>query len=121
MEFGIGSPVWQFDQNNRVYREGYSAPIWRKHWRKKEVTGETARSWVVGNGSPRHGGFKLSKADVAKGTYDRSLIALSESDIDKAAWVHDNRYKISSAIDRLNDYDILQKVAELVGYKERAQ
>jgi hypothetical protein len=120
-EFGIGSPVWAYDENHRVYRDGKSAPVWREHWRKKQVKGETSRSWVVGEGNPRYGGFKLSKAEIASGTYDKSTIALSEQDIDRAQWVRDNRYRITGAVDRLSDYYILQQVAKLVGYEERAK
>jgi hypothetical protein len=117
-EFGIGSTVWVFDENHRVYRDGKSAPVWREHWRRKQVKGETSRSWVVGDGDRRYGGLKLAKAEVVAGTYDRSVIALSEQDIDRAEWVRENRYIISGVIDRLNDYYILQQVAMIVGYKE---
>ena len=44
---------WFFDVNHRVYpKDGnhFSAsPIWREHWRRREVVGETTRSWLVGS------------------------------------------------------------------------
>lgn len=39
--------VWVFDINRRVYPEGGGigrSPIYREHWRKVAVTGQTSRS-----------------------------------------------------------------------------
>ncbi len=49
---GIGSTVWIFDENHRVYVKGaghFSAGhlIYREHWRPTNITSETRVSWVL--------------------------------------------------------------------------
>ena len=109
----IGDPVWVFYENHRVYRparpgeDGFrGGPIWRAHWQKQTVVGETARSWVLGDGSK-----------VPKKGADHGLFAFSEADIDKRAWVHENRHHISRVVGLIEDHDLLRKVAELIGYE----
>lgn len=44
----IGSTLWEFDQNHRVYGPNRGAPIYAKHFRETVITGETPLSWLVG-------------------------------------------------------------------------
>jgi hypothetical protein len=44
--------VWLYDTNRRIYPEGGGSPIWRKHWRRFEIVGETARSWLLDKPAP---------------------------------------------------------------------
>ena len=103
--------VWVFDENRRVYTEPKEGTlwtgsncIWREHWRKVDIVGETSRSWVADNGRtiPKSGGRSIS---------------FSEEEIDRAAYVYENKYKIGDAVRDLNDYDLLKQVAALVGYQ----
>lgn len=97
--------LWVFDINRRVYPKNKtisSAPIWREHWVRREIVGETSRSWIdkFGNKYPKKGG--------------RGVL-FSQEEIDKAAWVHENRHRIRDEIQWI-DYETLKKVAELIGY-----
>lgn len=107
----VGDTVWVFDQNRRIYpKDRQGGPIWSEHWRPEKITGETSRSWIIGNHAWTQ--KKLPKKGAAP-----FRVAYSQEEIDKAAWVHDNRYRLSHEIDRCEDYDTLKKVAELVGYR----
>lgn len=48
----VGTDVWIFDRNRRVYRKNdrgysYGAPLYREKWVRLKIVGETSRSWVV--------------------------------------------------------------------------
>lgn len=110
---GVGSTVWVFDINRRVYRErkpgekyAVGAPIWREHWVPRKIVGETVRSWVLVQGGR-----------VPKKGADPHLFSFSEADIARRAWVHDNRHLIERAVGRVCDYDTLRSVAALIGYE----
>jgi hypothetical protein len=119
----IGSVVWFFDENRRVYPEDEngkvkfgSPPIWREHWVKRYVVGETSRSWIIGlsamKSDPRYG-QKCPKADIGK------RYALSEAEIDARAYCEEHSYQISLRVARLRtaaDAEILRQIASLVGY-----
>lgn len=96
---------WVFDQNRRVYPKGErgGGPIWREHWRRVEIVGETSRSWVT------ECGRKVSK----KGG---SGISFSQEEIDQQAWIQDNRHKIGDRVERCRDFKVMKAIADLVGY-----
>ena len=108
--------VWVFDENRRVYRkdkDGKSlgaGPIWREHWREMKITGETSRSWIT----------EWDRKIPKKG-FNPRFVCFSEEEIDRNAWIKENRNKIARVIERHNDYDLLQKVAQLIGYKEEEE
>jgi hypothetical protein len=111
----VGSNVWLFDENRRKYRErkpgelyAGGGPIWREHWAPRQIVGETSRSWIL-NG-PRC--EKIPKKGV-----NLSVVAFSEADIDRRAWVNDNKYLIERAVGRINDFELLQRVAAMVGFE----
>lgn len=96
----IGMPVWFFDVNRRVYDKNSDAlmfgrPIWREHWVKKEIVGETARSWLVDTCGGRHD-LKWAVKYPKKG-WPHNL-ALSEHEIDEAAFVEDNRVRVADMV-----------------------
>ena len=108
--------VWIFDINRRVYQPTPSGqkwtssgpPIYRKHWVKHEVVGETKRSYITKCGAkvPKTGGRGY---------------ALSEREVDLDVWRHDNRYKICRQIEMMQDTELLMKVAELIGYQSNSE
>lgn len=78
--------IWKFDHNRRVYErdamtgKAIGSPIWRKHWVKYKVEGETSRSWII-----ECGRTKVSKK---KPNEDYNLTyAFSEEQIDMLAEV----------------------------------
>ena len=100
---------WYFDENRRVYanRSAFTSPIWREHWRKAEVVGETSRSWVVGRG---YGSTKIPK----KGPLPRGW-ARSEAEVDERCWEHEHRHRIQQQLNWM-DVGVLRQVAQLIGY-----
>ncbi len=108
---GIGSTVWIFDQNRRVYRKTGSSrgPVWREHWRPEKIIGETSRSWIVGQG--------WNETKIPKKGWNPRAVCFGEAEIDRQAFVVEHAYRISDLVRRLDDYDTLKKIAEMVGYK----
>lgn len=109
----VGMKVWRFDMNRREYERdargrAVGGPIWRKHWVEEQIVGETRVSWIVGPEwmrEPR----QLSRAlKVPKKDWPGSL-AVSEEDIDKAAYV-EGRHRIAERIRDCRDYDTLKAV-----------
>jgi hypothetical protein len=124
-ELAIGSTVWIFDAERRVYAKEkmspgklwYSgAPIWREHWRPTAIVGETRVSWILGHDR----GQKISKRDLAAGTVRGALT--SEADLDAACYVNDHAHKIADRVQRISGglaaAETLRKIATLVGYEE---
>lgn len=104
--------IWYFDVNHRVHRRdangrAYGGPIWREYWRKLNIISDTTRSWVASNG------MKIPKSGA-----DSRSFAFSLDDIERRAWVEENRHRIADSIRRLDNYEKLMAVADAVGYKE---
>lgn len=113
----VGDIVYIFDHNHRVYPEDRSlgsGPIYREHFVKRQIVGETTRSWLVS--------FEGSKPDSrcvtkhAKKELRNGLYTLEQ--IDEEVYMHENRYHIAQAVHHV-DYATLKKIAELINYKER--
>lgn len=106
----VGDPVWVFDINIRKYRKdengrSFGGPIWREHWRQQEIVGETSRSWITNFGA------KILKSG-AKG------VAFSVEEVEREAFVQENRHLIAAGVRDVKDYGLLKKIADLIGYKE---
>ncbi|MBX9604649.1 MAG: hypothetical protein K2Y51_00390 [Gammaproteobacteria bacterium] len=122
-ELKIGDTVYFFDVNYRVYppkKPGdmfYSGPpIYRKHWREREIVGETSRSWVVG---------PLTTKIPKKGPPPRGWL-YSPEDVERNVWINDHRRNIVRAVEKIDarapgGYELLRQMAELVGYKEEGE
>lgn len=109
--------VWIFDINRRIYKPKepgrlYSSgpPIWREHWRKRAITGETKRSWITEYGQ------KIPKKDA-----DPRAFCFSEEEIDRMAWIVDNRHRLARHIESLLDFEKMKQIAEIVGYQEEPE
>ena len=105
---GIGSTIWMFDNNRRIYPKPRSAsgggPIYREHWRPVTIEGETSRSWVTswyGNKVPKRG--------------PRHGVAFTEAEVNADVWAHDHRYKIVRMVE-LCEVETLKAIAQAVGY-----
>ena len=115
-EIGVGSTIWVFDINRRSYAKPeqghiWGQNIWREHWGPRKIVAETGRSWVL----DRPDGLKVPK----KGA-DPSRFAFSQLDIDRRAWIEDNRHSIERAVGRVQGYELLQSVAKLIGYQSKS-
>lgn len=100
---GIGSTIWVFDSNRRVYGDSKSGPIYREHWVPRKIEGETSRSWIVG------WNHKIPK----KGCLG---VAFTEREVEDSVWFHEHRYKIGSQVQSLQCIETLRAVAKLIGY-----
>jgi len=116
----IGDIVYIFDINHRVYppkgSDGYShgSPIYREHFQKRQIVGETTQSWIVA--------FEGSSPDVRYATKHKKkeprngLYTLEQ--VEEQVWLHNNRYWVEEAM-RGADYATVKKIAALLNYKER--
>jgi hypothetical protein len=105
--------VWVFDCNRRVYPakapgEIGGSPIYREHWVKREIIGETTRSWLIDSYNYTN---KIPKRNA-----DPRRFLFSEKDVDDNVWCNDHRYKIYRLIPTLSP-EKLRQVAELIGYE----
>jgi hypothetical protein len=105
--------IWIFNLNRRVYRKRngrpYGPPIWIEHWEEAKVAGETSRSWVTNTGV---------KVPKKLKQIHNSMFCFSLEEIEERAWIKENAHKIADAVQRVNSYEILKTVAEIVGYRE---
>lgn len=108
----IGSAIWIFDQNRRIYPKAgkgrlwaSGGPIYREHWTPAKITGETSRSWIT----DRYG-RKIPKKGEHPG------VAFTQKEVDDAVWMHDHRYRVSELAARCQDVEIVRQIAKLVGY-----
>jgi hypothetical protein len=108
---GVGSPVWVFDENHRIYAKDANGkclgggPIWREHWVKQSIRGETSRSWLTNFGRK-----------IPKKNWDVTVIAFDTAAIDEQAFVHNHRYRISGRVASCYDAVALRTIAAIVGY-----
>jgi hypothetical protein len=105
--------VWVFDENRRVYPKKEpgdlsASPIYREHWVKHPIIGETARSWLIG---PTWRPTKIPKRGA-----DPHLVLFNEKDVNDNVWCNIHRYQIQRLIPTLSP-DQLRQVAELIGYE----
>jgi hypothetical protein len=107
--------IWVFDRNRRIYPVTAPgelplsrSPIYREHWVKREIIGETTRSWLIGP--------TWSPVKVPKRGADHRRFLFNEKDVDDNVWVNDHRYRIERLIPTLSP-EKLRQVAELIGYE----
>jgi hypothetical protein len=114
----IGDTIYYFDQNHRVYEEdengkSFGGPIWIKHWRERKIIGETKVSWLVGfEWKPD----KVNKKKLAAG--ELGNYCASWDQIEEAAWVHANRWKIVRLLEWERSYDKIKEIAKILDYEE---
>lgn len=113
LDLEIGQKVWIFDPDYRAYsKEDRGAPIFRAKFRERYVTDQTRVSWILSyepNLPEWNKGTKYKKKDA------HLHIFISEEEIDKKCWVHENRHKIAEAVSRrCNDYDKLKAIEAIL-------
>jgi hypothetical protein len=112
--------IWVFDDCRREYTtptpeerkagKVWGHIIWKSHWVKLEVEGETSRSWLTSRG------HKVPK----KGANPRQYL-FSELEVDQAAWKHDHNHKIVQKLERCVGVpaEQLDAIAAIIGYEVR--
>ena len=112
----VGDPSWFFDVNRRVYRKdangrSMAGPIWAEHWREYAITGETSRSWIVGNA-------EYEQAKLPKNQVRWSGYVLNREAIEFSVWVHNHAHRICEKVRGTSDYATLRQIAALIGYEQ---
>jgi len=103
--------IWVFDENRRVYPKEGGRCIWREHWVKRKVVGETKRSWILE-------GYGRVREKVSKSSPLTHLYAFSEEEVSQKAWVHDNAIKICERV-RNASYQQLMDISKIINYGEQ--
>lgn len=109
MNLQIGSTVWFFDINRRIYpKDGGIGrrPIWREHWRPEKISSETSRSWVT----------EWDRKIPKKGPLPHG-VAICEEEIQRLGFIEEHRWRIAEHVRSVRDYDTLRMIADLCGYK----
>lgn len=108
----IGSTVWIFDEDHRVYPKDKrfgSGPIYREHFRPEIIDGETRTSWLIGSKQWR-------KSDWIRINKKNPQCCVSIEEVEGRVWAQEHRHRILQ-LAQTSDYETLRKIAELVGYK----
>lgn len=110
---GIGSTLWLFDGNRRVYGPDRRT-VYREHFRPIVVFGETKQSWLCGE---KWAPIRVNKKTMqTKGEYGVSPhVFTSKAEIDDDCWLHDKRRDIDRALMLCNDPAVLRQIAALLG------
>ena len=124
-DFKVGDEVYLFDQNRRVYTRADkgckwsgSKVIFREHFVKYKIVGETSRSWLIGVEWRPDKYPKNRKNDNPKWWGGRFYTA---EEVDEACWIEANRVVLADAVRFCDDIGKLKQVAALVEYKEQAE
>jgi hypothetical protein len=115
----IGSTVWVFDSNRRVYAKppgpGHTSggPIWREHWVERKVVGETRVSWITGRGE------RLPKRRGCEAFSRGYLVSVEE--IDLACYANEHAHRIATVMRNLTERNprVLAQIATLLGYEPK--
>lgn len=123
-ELRVGSTVWVFDQNHRVYpptpkgRLCSDGPIYREHWVARQIVGDNKATWLL------NGGHKVPKRKDPDAIHlktrgrDRNLrVAVSLQEVDDDCWANDRRRDVVRAVERC-DIAALRQIAGLLGVEE---
>ena len=103
-KLGIGSTIWRFDESHRIYyKDRDGGPDYRSFWCECRITGETSRSWIIGNWGkcPKNG--------------EHYGWALTAQEVDDDVWAKYERHRIVMCVERC-DVATLRRVALIVGY-----
>jgi hypothetical protein len=112
---GVGSTIWRFDPNRRVYPKPETGrilpscgPIYREHWVPVVITGETSRSWLWGHRRD----VKIPKRGPHPG------FAFTQEEVDDDVWARASRHRVSRAVEHCQDVTKLRQVAAILGVEE---
>ncbi len=120
-ELHVGSTVWIFDYNHRVYAKDASGrsiggPIWREHWVPYKITGETRVSWITDRGKFPKKPNKRGLFMMSQGMYSALEVAPYPEYIDNEEWRNTHARIIAERV-RAADVATLRRIAEIIGYE----
>jgi hypothetical protein len=114
---GVGSTVYLFDQNCRVYQKNEDGraigpPIWIEHWRPYKIVGENRMMWLLEGGEkfPKKNGTRTA----ARGGYTGMTVATSWEAVKEQEWLHVHRYSIARAVERCQDISTLRQISAIL-------
>ena len=127
-EIAIGTRLWRFDENRRVYSERgiRGMIIYAEHFVAGYVVGETPGKWLCASSrdadiaSHPNSTIHVNKKTLrepARGGFSGAQWFTDEGR-DANIWAKHHRPRIVSALERCRDADVLKKVAILLGYDE---
>ena len=113
----IGKDVWIKDENQREYVLGRSNPVYRKHFRRVQIVGETSRSWLLE--SPSYDQLKLDKKTLMLrppgGQYGLSAqVWLSEQAVEDDIFMQDKRGEVSRAVLACRDATAFREIVAVL-------
>jgi hypothetical protein len=117
-----GDKVWIFDSNRRIYRDNegnkIDSPFYRSHFVERYIVGETKQSWLIGyeTSSPTDRTvLRVNKKNmIVKGHALGQHLYLSEDEIDKECWLHENKYRIIESLRYVHNYELFKAIDELL-------
>lgn len=110
--------IYIFDHNRRIYEDLTSfeksqgrlysnREIWRGHWRKLAVTGETSRSWLLQRGR--------ETIRVPKRGHDQRNFAFSVDEI-RLQEYREKWYLVEAALKK-QPVEALKQIADMIGFE----
>lgn len=123
MDVKIGQSVWLNDDNNRTYKTGQSAPVFRESFNEYTIIGENKASWLVGYKDTKDTTvYKINKKtlELRCPNRDGSWYGLSRKvfysirEVNDACWVHDKKPDIVRLIHQCNDQGVLFRILDLL-------
>lgn len=118
-EIKIGTTLWEFDENRRVYRDksyGGGGIIYRGHFKEMRIYDQTHGTWLVESLTGGHRGSinKKTLREPSKGGRPGNQYYTPQA-MEDQVWLHDHRHKVIDAL-RNAPADVCRQVAELLGY-----
>lgn len=113
---GIGSTVWIFDSNRRVYppkkpdgTHSYGGPIFREHFRPVVIKGETSGTWLL----EQHIAINKKTLMSAKDYYGHRTAACTKEQMEDRIYIHDTAPRLARRVQECKDVGLLRRIDAL--------
>ena len=119
----VGDYIWHFDTCRRIYpnrvagtSDAFRAPLYREHWTRVQITGETRVSWITYSGKVP----KNRKDLLFKGW------AFTQEEVDRDVWIEEMRVPLERALSccirrfEPGCYEKMQKLMAAIDFKPEA-
>lgn len=116
-EISIGTRLWRFDENRRIYQDRASGPTYEGHFEPFVVVGETKGTWKCARNEqahPRSWSSVNKKTLREPATYGwRGRQWFTDAGRDAAIWANGRRHEIVSLVQAC-DVATLKKIAAVL-------